>query len=154
MTGWLANRAVRTKVLLVVAILGVAALAGSGVATMRLHELKTEAEALYVRGLLPVAELSEVRDDVAAVRVAALHHAITSDAAQKTAHEQEVTAASDKFAANLAAYRAASGVPARICADDLARVSTDPQQIVSRFQLVQRCCPDGAASFVTMVRSR
>src|SRR5689334_20064527 len=99
MTGWLANRAVRTKVLLVVAILGVVALAGSGVATLRLHELKTEAEALYVRGLLPVAELSEARDDMAAVRVAVLNHAITTDTAQKATYEQAVEAAAAKFAA-------------------------------------------------------
>ncbi|MGI5176487.1 hypothetical protein ACQEVZ_09170 [Dactylosporangium sp. CA-152071] len=59
MTRWLANRAVRTKVLLVVAILGVVAVAGAALASVRLHELKTEAKALYVRGLLPVAGLSE-----------------------------------------------------------------------------------------------
>lgn len=120
MTGWLANRAVRTKVLLVVAILGVVALAGSGVATLRLHELKTEAEALYVRGLLPVAELSEVRDDMAAVRVAVLNHANTTDAQEKATYEQAFAAAATKFAANLAAYRAATGGPA--LADDLGAV--------------------------------
>jgi methyl-accepting chemotaxis protein len=112
MTGWLANRAVRTKVLLVVAILGVVALAGSGVATLRLHELKVEAEALYVQGLLPIAELSELRADVAAVRVAVLNHAITTDPRQKATYEQAVEAASAQFAVNLAGYRAAAGAPA------------------------------------------
>ncbi len=111
MTGWLANRAVRTKVLLVVAILGIVAIAGSGMATMRLHEVKTEAEALYVRGLLPVAELSEVRDDIAATRAAALNHAITVDAQQKAAYERQLDAAAAKFDGNLTAYRATTGVP-------------------------------------------
>jgi methyl-accepting chemotaxis protein len=120
MTGWLANRAVRTKVLLVVVILGVVALAGSGIATLRLHELKTEAEALYLRGLLPVAELSELREDMAAVRVAVLNHAVTSDPSQEDAYEQAVEAASAKFAANLAVYRAATGEPA--LADELGAV--------------------------------
>ncbi|MEV0561797.1 methyl-accepting chemotaxis protein [Dactylosporangium sp. NPDC050588] len=87
MTRWLANRAVRTKVLLVVAILGVVAVAGAALASVRLHELKTEAEALYVRGLLPVAGLSEARNDMSTVRVAALNHALSADPAKKATYD-------------------------------------------------------------------
>ncbi|MEU0555833.1 methyl-accepting chemotaxis protein [Dactylosporangium sp. NPDC006015] len=118
MTRWLANRAVRTKVLLVVAILGVVAVAGAALASVRLHELKTEAEALYVRGLLPVAGLSEARNDISTVRVAALNHALSTDPAKKATYEQEVAAAATGFAADLATYRGTTGTPAR--ADEIA----------------------------------
>jgi methyl-accepting chemotaxis protein len=111
MTGWLANQAVRTKVLLVVAILGVVALAGAGVASMRLHDLRVEAEALYARGLLPVAELSEAREDFAMVRVAVLNHALAADPRQQAQHEEQIETGAAKFAANLAAYRASTGGP-------------------------------------------
>ncbi|MET7419042.1 methyl-accepting chemotaxis protein [Dactylosporangium sp. NPDC005555] len=120
MTGWLANRAVRTKVLLVVAILGVVAVAGAGVASLRLHELRSEAEALYVGGLLPVAALSEVREDFATVRVATLNHALTTDPRQETVYAQQIEAGAARFARNLAVYRAATGAPA--LADELSAV--------------------------------
>ncbi|GAA3297160.1 hypothetical protein Dvina_28930 [Dactylosporangium vinaceum] len=41
MTGWLADRSVRTKVLLVVAVLGLVAPAGSVVASRRLRQVRT-----------------------------------------------------------------------------------------------------------------
>jgi methyl-accepting chemotaxis protein len=112
MIGWLANRAVRTKVLLVVAVLGLVALAGSTVASVRLHQVKDEAERLFDRGLLPVAYLSDVRDDLAAVRINVLNSVISADAAAKTKWEQASAAAAQKFGTDLTKYRAASSDPA------------------------------------------
>ncbi|MEU7866488.1 hypothetical protein [Dactylosporangium sp. NPDC049140] len=43
MSGWLANRTVRTRILLVVAVLGVVALAGSAVASLRLSQVRSTA---------------------------------------------------------------------------------------------------------------
>jgi len=104
MGGWLANRSVRTKILLVVAVLGTVALFGSGVASIRLSEVKQEAEALYSKGLLPIAQLSDVREDIAVVRLNVLNNALSTDTQKKTSYEQAAKASEGKFTADLTEY--------------------------------------------------
>jgi methyl-accepting chemotaxis protein len=104
MAGWLANRSVRTKILLVVAVLGVVALSGSGVASVRLNEVKRGAEALYGKGLLPIAQLSDVREDIAIVRLNVLNNALSTDTQQKNAYEQAALAGERKFTTDLTTY--------------------------------------------------
>ena len=114
MVRWLANRAVRTKILLVVAVLGVVSLAGSAVASLRLDDVKRDAEALYSRGLLPVEQLSDVRDDISTLRVAVLNHAISEDPATKARYEQAVSDGASRFTTDLDTYAANSIDPARV----------------------------------------
>ncbi|MFI5908045.1 methyl-accepting chemotaxis protein [Dactylosporangium sp. NPDC051541] len=122
MLGWLANRSVRTKVLLVVAVLGIVALAGSVAATMRLSQVRTEAGSLYNRGLVPLTYLIDVRADLSNLRVNVLNHVISTTAAGKDKWEQAATTAADKFGTDLARYRAVTNDPAQ--ADQLADAFT------------------------------
>ncbi|GAB3823734.1 methyl-accepting chemotaxis protein [Dactylosporangium cerinum] len=111
MRTWLANRSVRTKVLLVVAVLGAVAL-GTGVqSTARMSQMNHEAELLYNDGLVPIQEINDVLSALTDVRVNVLNHGISSGGAGMARYEELLDQGYETFDQRLAVYEDTSSMP-------------------------------------------
>ncbi|GGM07665.1 methyl-accepting chemotaxis protein [Dactylosporangium sucinum] len=106
---WIGNRAVRTKVLFVVAVLGAVALGTGAQSAVRMREMNQEAQLLYHEGLVPLQRINEVLYALFDVRVNVLNHGISDGSAATARYEQLIEAGYDSFDDRLAIYEANAG---------------------------------------------
>lgn len=102
----IADRAVNTKILLVVSALAVTCTAVLGVGIQGMSAVDKDAEAIYQRNLKPLNTLSAVRVDTQAVRVDLLDYALSRTEQARSRHRAAIAADDQKVDSGLAAYRA------------------------------------------------
>ncbi|WP_412740261.1 methyl-accepting chemotaxis protein [Krasilnikovia sp. MM14-A1259] len=108
---WVDNRAMNTKILLVVAILAATSIGVGMVSLARLAEINDRAHTLYEGSVLPVEHVEALAQTMTQTRLDVLNQAVSTTSANVTRYEQIIKNDDAAFASRLAVYRPQSAAP-------------------------------------------
>ncbi|BFU46636.1 methyl-accepting chemotaxis protein [Krasilnikovia sp. MM14-A1004] len=111
---WVDNRAMNTKILLIVAILAATSMSVGLVALARLAEMNDRAHALYAGSVLPVEHVEALAQTMTQTRLNVLNHAVSTSPANVSRYEQVIQNDDATFAREVAVYRPESVAPSLV----------------------------------------
>ena len=111
---WVANRPLNTKVMMVVGVTALVALAVGVLSISRMSTLSRQADLIYTEGLQPAANAAGVADAIANTQRDVLNHALSRSAENMAKYEDELAQDDAEFAAALDAYAASTSAPGQV----------------------------------------
>lgn len=110
-TRWFTDRNIAAKVLTAVALGALVAIAVGLLGLSKMGQMSAETDALYNQNVVPLTDLANVRASGSTYREAVLKHLVTTDDAEMSALETQLTESKAQFDEDLTVYQAKAADP-------------------------------------------